>query len=155
MRKDKVYTKKIMTADIIFKQVFKIKGGDFINGGDASCRIGNILKEVGIDPDIILRTTVAAYEAEMNVVIYARSGTMYLSISSDKIFLKVEDEGQGIEDLDLAMKEGYSTATEEIREMGFGAGMGLPNIKRNSDELKIDTVPGKGTTVSFINDLRD
>lgn len=143
----------MMAADIIFKQAFKINGGDFINGGDASCRIGTILKEVGIDPDIILRTTVAAYEAEMNVVIYARSGTMYFSISSDKIFLKVEDEGNGIEDIDLAMKEGYSTATEEIREMGFGAGMGLPNIKKNADVFNITSEPGKGTRLEITLNL--
>lgn len=143
----------MMATDIIFKQVFKIKGGDFINGGDASCRIGNILKEVGINPDVIMRTTVAAYEAEMNVVIYADHGTMYFSISSDKIYLRIEDEGKGIENIDLAMKEGYSTATEEIREMGFGAGMGLPNIKKNSDFFRIESAVGKGTKLEITINL--
>jgi anti-sigma regulatory factor (Ser/Thr protein kinase) len=138
-----------MTPEVIFKQEFKIEGGDFINGGEASCEIGNILKDVGIDPDIILRCTVAAYEAEMNAVIYARSGTLYFYIDAEKIFMKVEDEGKGIKDIELAMQEGYSTATEEIREMGFGAGMGLPNIKRNADIFKIKSAAGKGTTLEI------
>jgi anti-sigma regulatory factor (Ser/Thr protein kinase) len=139
-----------MKPDIIFKKEFKIKGGDFINGGDASCKIGNILKEVGIDPDIILRITVAAYEAEMNAVIYALKGTMVFSISTDKITLKIEDEGKGIKDIELAMQEGYSTATQEIREMGFGAGMGLPNIKKNADIFNISSKVGKGTHLEII-----
>jgi serine/threonine-protein kinase RsbT len=139
-----------MTSDVIFTQEFKIQGGDFVNGGDASCQIGTILKEVGIDPDIILRCTVAAYEAEMNVVIYAREGTMYFSIDPDNIVLKVEDIGQGIEDIGRAMQTGYSTATEEIREMGFGAGMGLPNIKKNADIFNINSNVGKGTKLEII-----
>ena len=139
-----------MTSDVIFTQEFKIQGGDFVNGGDASCQIGTILKEVGVDPDIILRCTVAAYEAEMNVVIYAREGTMYFSIDPDNIVLKVEDIGQGIEDIGRAMQTGYSTATEEIREMGFGAGMGLPNIKKNADIFNINSNVGKGTKLEII-----
>ena len=127
-----------------------IQGGDFVNGGDASCQIGTILKEVGVDPDLILRSTVAAYEAEMNVVIYARQGTMYFSISTDQIVLRVEDEGPGIERVELAMQEGYSTATAEVREMGFGAGMGLPNIKRNADVFNINSTVGKGTQLEMV-----
>ena len=142
-----------MTSNVIFKQEFKIQGGDFVNGGDASCEIGNILKEVGIDPDIILRCTVAFYEAEMNVVIYARKGMMYFSINTDKIVMRIEDEGQGIKNIDLAMQEGYSTATDEIREMGFGAGMGLPNIKRNADVFNISSTVGKGTQLEIIFNL--
>lgn len=138
------------TSETSFTQEFKIQGGDFVNGGEASIQIGNILKEVGIDPEIILRTTVAAYEAEMNVVIYARKGRMYFSINNDKIVLKVEDEGRGIEDIELAMQHGYSTATEEIREMGFGAGMGLPNIKKNADIFNISSNVGKGTKLEII-----
>jgi anti-sigma regulatory factor (Ser/Thr protein kinase) len=141
------------TSNVIFTQEFKIQGGDFINGGEASIQIGTILKEVGIEPDIILRCTVAAYEAEMNVVIYARKGTMYFSINTDKIVLKVEDEGRGIENIELAMQNGYSTATEEIREMGFGAGMGLPNIKKNADIFNISSNVGKGTTLEIIINL--
>jgi serine/threonine-protein kinase RsbT len=139
-----------MASDLIFKQEFKIQGGDFINGGDASCQIGTILKEVGVDPDLILRSTVAAYEAEMNVVIYARHGTMHFSIDTAQIVLKVEDEGPGIENVELAMQEGYSTATAEVREMGFGAGMGLPNIKRNADVFNLDSTVGKGTQLEIV-----
>jgi serine/threonine-protein kinase RsbT len=139
-----------MKSNTVFKQRFRIKGGDFINGGDASCEIGNILKEVGVDPDIILRTTVAAYEAEMNVVIYARAGTLYFRVNTDRIELRVEDEGQGIKDIEQAMQEGYSTATDEIREMGFGAGMGLPNIKKNADVFHIASTVGKGTKLKMI-----
>ncbi|MCP5105873.1 MAG: anti-sigma regulatory factor [bacterium] len=142
-----------MTPETIFKQEFKIKGGDFINGGDASCEIGTILKEVGVDPDIILHITVAAYEAEMNAVIYARSGTMDFRVYADKVVLKIEDEGRGIENIKLAMQEGFSTATDEIREMGFGAGMGLPNIKKNADIFNIDSIPGQGTRLELIFNL--
>lgn len=142
-----------MRSDVIFTQEFEIQGGDFINGGEASIQIGTILKEVGIEPDIILRCTVAAYEAEMNVVIYARKGTMYFSIDTNKIVLKVEDEGRGIENVELAMQHGYSTATEEIREMGFGAGMGLPNIKKNADIFNISSQVGKGTRLEIIINL--
>jgi serine/threonine-protein kinase RsbT len=139
-----------MASNLVFKQEFKIQGGDFVNGGDASCQIGTLLKEVGVDPDIILRSTVAAYEAEMNVVIYAWQGVLYFSINTDQIELKVEDEGPGIESVEKAMQEGYSTATAEVREMGFGAGMGLPNIKRNADEFNINSIVGKGTQVQII-----
>ena len=139
-----------MTPDVVFRQEFEIQGGDFVNGGDASCEIGNILKEVGIDPAVILRCTVAAYEAEMNVVIYARRGKMDFSINSDKIVMRVRDEGRGIDNIEMAMQEGYSTATEDIREMGFGAGMGLPNIKKNADVFHIDSTVGQGTELEII-----
>lgn len=141
------------TSNVIFTREFKIQGGDFINGGEASIQIGTILKDVGIEPYIILRCTVAAYEAEMNVVIYARKGTMYFSIDNDNIVLKVHDEGQGIEDIGQAMQLGYSTATEEIREMGFGAGMGLPNIRKNADIFNISSNVGKGTKLEIIINL--
>jgi serine/threonine-protein kinase RsbT len=144
-----------MSDNVIFREKFKIKGGDFINGGDASIRIGDILKEVGIDPDIILRVTVAAYEAEMNVVIYAQKGTMDFCITTDKIVIKVVDKGRGIEDIELAMQDGYSTAGEEIREMGFGAGMGLPNIKENADAFHISSRVGKGTELELLVNLPD
>lgn len=142
-----------MAPDVIFEREFKIAGGDFINGGDASCQIGTILKEVGIDPDIILRSTVAAYEAEMNVVIYARSGTIYFRVNNSKIVMKVEDKGNGIADIEQAMKPGFSTATDEVREMGFGAGMGLPNIKKNADIFHLESKPGKGTKLEIIINL--
>lgn len=128
---------------------FEISGGDFGNAGTSSTSLKEILQEIGIDPSLIVRAAIAAYEAEMNVVMYARRGTLTLHITPEKINLKLEDEGQGIENIDMAMQEGYSTATDEMREMGFGAGMGLPNIKRNSDSFRVSSIPGKGTSLDI------
>lgn len=136
-----------------FEQVFKIKGGDFINAGESSIRIRNILKDIGIDANIIRRVAIAAYEAEMNVVMYAQRGLMKVIINPEKIILHIEDKGQGIEDIELAMKPGFSTATEEMRERGFGAGMGLPNIKKNADRFNIQSIVGKGTKLDMIFEL--
>ncbi len=136
-----------------FEQVFKIQGGDFINAGESSIRIRNILKDIGIDTNIIRRVAIAAYEAEMNVVMYAQRGLMKVIITPEKIFLRVEDKGQGIEDIEQAMRPGFSTATEEMRERGFGAGMGLPNIKRHSDHFSIHSAVGQGTKLEMIFEL--
>lgn len=138
-----------MQSKILLQQNFEIKGGDFINAGESSIKIRNTLKDIGIDSNIIRRVAIVAYEAEMNVVMYARHGKMYLYVYSDKILLKIEDKGQGIKDIHLAMQPGYSTATEEMREMGFGAGMGLPNIKKNSDVFTIDSTKEKGTKLEI------
>jgi len=139
-----------MGPEIIYKQEYLIEGGDFINGGDASCKISNTLKEIGIDPEIILRIAVASYEAEMNVVMYAEKGKILFVVTPDKIKLFISDKGQGIENINRAMKPGFSTATDEMREMGFGAGMGLPNIKENSDIFNITSKPGDGTELKII-----
>lgn len=139
--------------DIIYKQEFNIQGGDFINGGEASCKISTILKEIGIDAEVILRVAVASYEAEMNVVMYAQYGTILFTLTPVKLVLQIEDVGPGIEDIKRAMVPGFSTATDEMREMGFGAGMGLPNIKENADELNIDTEKGKGTKLEIVINL--
>ena len=128
---------------------FEIKGGDFSNAGRASTNIKEILQEIGIDSSIIVRAAIASYEAEMNVVMYAHQAVLTLNVTPEKLHLKLEDEGPGIENIDLAMKEGFSTATDEMREMGFGAGMGLPNIKRNADEFEISSIPGKGTSIDI------
>ncbi len=128
---------------------FEINGGDFSNAGRTSTSIKEILQEIGIDSSIIVRAAIAAYEAEMNVVMYAQRGVLTLNVTPEKLHLKLEDEGPGIEDIDLAMKEGFSTATDEMREMGFGAGMGLPNIKKNADKFEISSVPGKGTSLKI------
>ncbi len=136
-----------MALESIFRQKFTIAGGDFTNAGKASSRLKGILKQIGIPSAVIRRVATAAYEAEMNVVIYARQGELCFVVTPQKITIVVEDEGQGISDIDLAMQEGYSTASKEIQEMGFGAGMGLPNIKRNADELKVESDVGKGTTL--------
>lgn len=128
---------------------FEITGGDFSNAGRTSTTIKEILQEIGIDSSIIVRTAIASYEAEMNVVMYAHRGLLTLNITPETLSLKLEDEGPGIDNIDLAMKEGFSTATEEMREMGFGAGMGLPNIKKNADKFEISSIPDKGTSLEI------
>ena len=139
-----------MALDASFQKEFAIEGGDFNNAGRASTRLKNLLKQIGISPSLIRRVSTAAYEAEMNVVLYARRGALSFKVTPEKITIVVEDEGQGIPDINLAMQEGYSTASQEIQEMGFGAGMGLPNIQRNADELKVESEVGKGTTLRML-----
>ena len=138
-----------MSDENIFSQRFEIRGGDFSNAGKTSTSIKEILQELGIDSSIIIRASIASYEAEMNVVMYAQRATLTLDITPEKLHLRLEDEGPGIENVELAMKEGFSTATEKMREMGFGAGMGLPNIKKNADEFKLVSEPGKGTSLEI------
>lgn len=139
-----------MAADKGLVQEFFIKGWDFSHAGEASCEIKNTLKQIGISAEIIRRVAIAAYEAEMNVVMYAQQGIMRCEIDPDQIKITVEDQGPGIADIELAMQEGYSTATPEMREMGFGAGMGLPNIKRNTDIFEITSIVGSGTKLTLL-----
>jgi anti-sigma regulatory factor (Ser/Thr protein kinase) len=133
----------------LLEQEFTVVGGDFIHAGEVASKIKMILKEIGIRQEVIRKTAIVTYEAEMNVVCHAKRGTFCLTITPNRLEIVVEDEGQGIEDIDLAMKEGFSTASEEIREMGFGAGMGLPNIKKNVDNLNIISKVGKGTRIKM------
>ncbi len=126
-----------------------VEGGDFIHAGEVASKIKKTLKEIGVSQEVVRKTAIATYEAEMNVVCYARRGKFYLTITPDRLKIVVQDEGQGIEDIELAMKEGYSTASPQIREMGFGAGMGLPNIKKNVDQLQITSVVGEGTRLEM------
>jgi len=139
-----------MPVEPLFLQRFDVAGRDFTGAGKASTTIKSILREIGIAPAVIRRAAIAAYEAEMNVVLYARKGTMELRVTPRDIQIKVCDEGSGIADIGLAMQEGYSTASEEIREMGFGAGMGLPNIQRNADTFHISSVVGQGTNLEIV-----
>jgi anti-sigma regulatory factor (Ser/Thr protein kinase) len=127
----------------------KIKGGDFTQAGTASSEVKKVLKQLNIEPSIIKRIAVAMYEAEVNIVAHAYSGNMQVEINPERVFIRFEDEGPGIDDIEKAMTEGYSTASEAVRQMGFGAGMGLPNIKKNVDKLDIDSIPGKGTIVEL------
>jgi len=136
---------KTMNDDVIFEDDFKVTGWDFTRAGEASLKVKNYLKEIGIADHIIKRIAIISYEAEMNVVLYAEEGTINFKVTPQKVLLIIEDRGPGIEDIEQAMQEGYSTATEEIRDLGFGAGMGLPNIKKNSDFFKIESKTGKGT----------
>lgn len=126
-----------------------IKGGDFNAAGNASSAVKKVLRQLNIDPLIIRRVVVALYEAEVNVVAHAWKGTMLVSIDTTGIRIRVEDDGPGIPDIEKAMEAGYSTASAAVREMGFGAGMGLPNIQKNTDKLRIQSVEGKGTIVEM------
>jgi len=134
---------------------FHIDGGDFVNAGKASSGVKRVLKQLDVSTKRIKRVVIALYETEVNVVAHASKGEIEAFIESDTIEITVKDSGPGIPDIEQAMREGYSTASKEVREMGFGAGMGLPNIKRNSDRFFIESIPGEGTTVKFINELKD
>jgi len=129
---------------------FPIEGGDFIKAGYASSNIKKILNQLNLDPVLVRRIAVAIYEAEVNVVAHAFRGTLKVSIDPTRILVRVEDEGPGIPDIEKAMQEGYSTASDKVREMGFGAGMGLSNIKKNTDKLDIQSTINKGTVVEMI-----
>ena len=126
---------------------YPIKARDFLRAGEGALQVKSTLKAIGFDPVLIRRASVCAYESEMNVVMYGSDGTLSLNVDGEAIVIEVRDRGPGIEDIDLALQEGYSTAKDEYREMGFGAGMGLPNIKRNADELEIRSNKGEGTTL--------
>lgn len=130
---------------------YHVEGGDFLNAGNASGNIKKVLKKLNVDPSVLKRVVVALYEAEVNIVAHAYRGNITADISPQKIEIVLDDEGPGIPDIGLAMQQGYSTASTKVREMGFGAGMGLPNIKANTDDMKIESVVGKGTklTLSF------
>jgi len=139
-----------MSNEIVFKQEFKISGGDFNNAGRAASQIKKVLKKIGLASSIVRRVAITCYEAEMNVVVFARTGFINFSVTPERIIILVEDEGQGIRNIHLAMQEGYSTAPTNIQEMGFGAGMGLPNIKKNVDKFEIKSIVGIGTKLKLI-----
>jgi anti-sigma regulatory factor (Ser/Thr protein kinase) len=128
---------------------YKIAGGDFNTAGNASSAVKKVLKQLNVDPAISKRTVIALYEGEVNIVAHAWSGTMTVKIDKEKIFVKLKDEGPGIPDIEKAMEAGFSTASPQVREMGFGAGMGLPNIKKNVDKLDISSEENRGTTVEM------
>jgi serine/threonine-protein kinase RsbT len=134
--------------DELLSRSFEVHGRDFEKAGEASTEIKTLLKSLEIDPGVIRRTVVIAFEAEMNVVMYADEGTVTFVLTDEDIGIEVADRGPGIPDLDLALEEGWSTATDEMREMGFGFGMGLPNIRRNSDAFSVRSRVGEGTVVS-------
>jgi anti-sigma regulatory factor (Ser/Thr protein kinase) len=139
-----------MADEAVFRQDFPVKGGDFAKAGAVACRIKDVLKDLGIDTKTIRRAAIASYEAEMNVIMYAHEARVGLAVSPTEVSITVEDRGPGIADVELALTEGFSTATQEMRELGFGAGMGLPNIKKNADVFRIDSQPGRGTRLEII-----
>lgn len=126
---------------------FDIFADDFTRAGEASSSLKKYLRQMGISPDIIRKVAICMYEGEINMVIHANGGKINVEISENEIVMTLKDKGPGIKNIDQAMLEGFSTAPENIRLLGFGAGMGLPNMKKYSDEMNIDTVIGKGTTV--------
>jgi serine/threonine-protein kinase RsbT len=128
---------------------FHIKARDFVKAGEGSIQIQGLLKSIGFDPGLIRRISICAYEAEMNAVMHGGDGEMRLMVDPKRIILEVSDNGPGINDIELALQEGYSTATPEHREMGFGAGMGLPNIKKNADSLEIQSGNGEGAHLTI------
>jgi len=129
---------------------FEIGAGDFSNAGYASSKIKKILKQLNLPNDIIKKAVIASFESEVNVIGHSYGGTLAIDIENDRLHILVSDTGPGIEDIDLAMSEGYSTATKEIQEMGFGAGMGLPNIKKNTDYLDIRSEAGDHTEIEML-----
>lgn len=137
-------------VDHVMRLEYTVRSQDFASAGEASSRIKKTLQAIGMPPEIVRRVAVAAYEAELNLVIHSLGGTMKVAITPDKIEMVVADRGPGIANIDLAMQEGYSTAPDYVREMGFGAGMGLPNIKRSADQFEIHSKVGIGTTLRVV-----
>ncbi len=128
---------------------YDIPANDFVAAGEASSNVKKKLAQIGLPSNIIKKAAIAMYEAEINAVIHGNGGKAQVELCRDKVIIRIIDQGPGIPDLELAMKEGYSTAPDNIREMGFGAGMGLPNMKKYADKLDIDTEVGKGTEVTI------
>ena len=128
---------------------FDVDGDNFISAGQASVQVKKNLRRLGLPPEIIRQVSIALYEGEINMVIHAHGGEADVNVDEDRIEIILADKGPGIADIDLAMQEGYSTATENVRSLGFGAGMGLPNMKRYTDEMKIESVVGVGTTITM------
>jgi serine/threonine-protein kinase RsbT len=138
-----------MPVEVLYHKTYAVKGGDFDKAGEVSTQIKGILKATGIQHDIIRRAAIASFEAEMNVVIHAESGEIDFVLTPTDIEITVSDKGPGIEDIPRAMQEGYSTASDAMRARGFGAGMGLPNIKKSVDDFEIETEVGVGTRLKL------
>ena len=140
-----------MNEPLVFH--FDIDGDDFSTAGQASVQIKKNLRQLGLSPEIIRCVSIAMYEGEINMVIHAHGGTADVKVFEDRIEIILADNGPGIKDIDMAMKEGYSTASDSTRSLGFGAGMGLPNMKRYTDDMKIESTVGVGTTVTMRIDI--
>lgn len=136
-----------MAEELIFR--FNVDGEDFTSAGQASVQIKKNLRQIGISPEVIRRVSIAMFEGEINMVIHAGGGLAIVKVYPDYIEIVLEDHGPGIKDIDLAMQEGYSTAPDSIRSLGFGAGMGLPNMKKYTDSMEIKSTVGVGTTITM------
>lgn len=134
-------------ADVTFH--FDVDGADFSSAGEASVKVKKKLRQLGVSPDVIRKVSIAMYEGEINMVIHAEGGVADVTVTDNEVVIVLADKGPGIPDVALAMKEGFSTARDNIRALGFGAGMGLPNMKKYTDSMKIDTEVGVGTTITM------
>jgi anti-sigma regulatory factor (Ser/Thr protein kinase) len=132
------------------KKSYRIHAKDFIHAGEASINVQNLLKSMDFAPQLIRRIAICGYEGEMNVVMHGGDGQLSVEIDTGQLIMEISDNGPGIEDIEKAMQAGFSTASDEHREMGFGAGMGLPNMKKNSDEITVDSNKGQGTGVRMV-----
>ena len=148
IKADSSETGSDMSDSVKFR--FDVDGSNFTTAGQASVQVKKNLRELGIPAEAIRRVSIAMYEGEINMVIHAHGGVAEVEVFEDKIVIVLSDTGPGIPNIELAMKEGYSTAPDNIRSLGFGAGMGLPNMKRYTDDMKIETELGKGTTITML-----
>ena len=135
------------SAGVVLK--YTVSPDDFTRAGEASSKVKNILQQMGISPDVIRKVSIAMYEGEINMVIHAHGGEITVTITPQEVLMELKDVGPGIEDVEKAMKAGYSTAPEQVRALGFGAGMGLPNMQGCTDEMKVETELGVGTTITM------
>ena len=133
--------------DEVIRMEYEVDGDNFATAGEASADVKRMLRQLGLPADFIRRVSIAMYEGEINMVIHAQGGKALVEITPEKVTVELADNGPGIPDINLAMQEGYSTAPDTIRSLGFGAGMGLPNMKRYTDDIEVRSEVGKGTTV--------
>ncbi len=134
----------------VIRMRYEVPGDDFTRAGEASSSMKKLLKQLGISPESIRKAAIAMYEGEINMVIHANGGGIDLEVHEDRIHMVLKDTGPGIPDIELAMRAGYSTAPDNVRTLGFGAGMGLPNMKKYSDEMTVESTVGVGTTVTIV-----
>jgi len=139
----------------VLREEFQVVAMDFTTAGEASATIKRLLKKLGVNSSVVRRLSIACYEAEINLVIHSMGGKLILTVGAEDVTLTSEDVGPGIPDIDLAMSEGYSTASEDVRMMGFGAGMGLANMARNADRFHIESKVGEGTKIEMVFNIAD
>lgn len=140
---------EIINNDVLVRHVYSIEAEDFASAGEVSRKVKNLLKQLGVNAELIRKVAIACYEAELNLVIHSWGGKLFFQVTPHLIQIITKDRGPGIPNIELAMKEGYSTASEQARELGFGAGMGLPNIKRCANKVDIQSKAGQGTTLEI------
>ena len=141
-------------SENVLRLEYDVDGEDFTSAGEASSNVKTALKQIGLDSQIIRRVSIIMYEGEINMVIHAHGGKAFVEIDPDKITIILKDNGPGIENIELAMQEGYSTAPDNVRALGFGAGMGLPNMKKYADDMIVESKVGVGTTVTMCVNLK-